>query len=342
MPQKTIPHSRLTLDRAEQKAVAAVVASGRLAQGPRVAEFERKIARSTGKKYGVAVTSGTVALEMALRALRIGPGDGVIMPSFVCTALMLAVQKVGAFPVLADIDPDSLNISTTAVDAVFTKKVKCIIIPHLFGLPVEIPRFRKYGVPVIEDCAQGFGFPGAGKTGVISVFSFYATKLITTGEGGMACTDSPALRDAMAGLRSYDEKTETGDFYNYKLTDLQAALGLCQLKRLPDFIKCRRKIARFYRENISNPAVILPTDAPGHIWFRFVVRVRGSLDRVQRRLEQAGIAARRPVFRPLHHYLGGTRYPHTEMAFQTCLSIPIYPSLTLRKCRYIADSVNKL
>ncbi|MFA4932791.1 MAG: DegT/DnrJ/EryC1/StrS aminotransferase family protein, partial [Caldisericia bacterium] len=190
-----IPHSKPTLDQRDYNAVLRVLQSGQISQGEYVKRFEANLSEFVGVKGGVATNSGTSALHLALLALEVGKGDEIILPSYVCTALLNAINYVGATPVLVDIEPDSFNLDAKRVKESLTEKTKAIIVPHLFGLPADMEELQSFGIPLIEDCAQALGatYKGkqAGSFGALSIFSFYATKVIASGEGGMVLSDSP-------------------------------------------------------------------------------------------------------------------------------------------------------
>ena len=327
-----IPHSRPTLDHEETAAVARVLESGQVAQGGEVLNFEKALALLIGVDSTAAVSSGTAALHLALLALEIGAGDEVVIPSFVCPALLNAIRYVCATPVPADINGETFNIDVRDIKRRLTGKTKAVIVPHMFGLPADIDDITALGIPVIEDCAQSLGsrYRGAptGSFGVLSVFSFFATKVICAGEGGMIAASDLQLINKIKDFRDYDEKEDGCLRYNYKLTDLQAALGLVQLRKLPALIGRRRAIARqydeFLREYGLSPSVCPPDREP--INYRYVIRTK-RLEKLLNAGQDAGIAYRRPVFKPLHHYLGLTGYPQTEETFLTAASLPIYPSL---------------
>jgi dTDP-4-amino-4,6-dideoxygalactose transaminase len=327
-----IPHSRPTIDQEEINAAVSVLQSGQLAQGEQVLQFEKALASLIGVGGAVAVSSGTAALHLSLLALEIGEGDEVVIPSFVCPALLNAIRYVRAVPVLADINRETFNIDVRDLKQRRTGKTKAVIVPHMFGLPADIREIVALGVPVIEDCAQALGsrYEGAptGSFGVLSVFSFYATKVICTGEGGMVAANDLQLLERVRDLRDYDEKEEHRLRYNYKLTDLQAALGLAQLRKLPVLIERRRILARQYDAFLRERLLPVPACSPDreHIYYRYVIRTKHVAELLAGGGE-AGIAYRRPVFKPLHHYLGMTGYPQTEAAFLETVSLPIYPSL---------------
>jgi len=313
--------------------VAAVVRSGRLAQGVEVEGFERELARRLGVVAAAAVSSGSAALELALAALGVGPGGEVVVPTYACDALHHAVTRCGAAPVLADADPETLGVSAKDVARRLTPRTRAIVVVHPFGLAVDLDDFLALGVPVVEDCAQAIGAAHggrpAGSRGALAVGSFYATKLLTTGEGG-AVAGPPHLVERIRDARDYDEREDLRPRFNYKLTDMQAALGRSQLARLDAFIARRRALAGRYRAALAGLAGCRPPGDLGerHVYHRFVVAVDRPLGPLIARLERRGVAARRPVFRPIHRALGLDGYAEAERLWTQCLSLPCYPSLT--------------
>ncbi len=327
-----IPHSRPTVSEEDAQAVARVVREGQLAQGPEVAAFETEVADRVGVPAAAAVSSGTAALELALRALDIGPGAEVIVPTYVCDALHHAVTRSGAIAVLADADPVTLTLSPMDAKRRLTRRTRGIVVPHAFGFAVDLAPFEALGVPVIEDCAQALGAwigaHPAGALGRLAVCSFYATKLLTTGEGGMV-VGPPDLVGRVRDLRDYDERADLVPRLNAKLTDMQAALGRSQLRRLDTFIARRRAIAAEYRRRLAGAGCRLPADVGArHVYHRFVVEVEAPVPSLMEALGARGVAARRPVFRPLHRALGLDGYPEADRLWNRCLSLPCYPSLT--------------
>lgn len=338
-----IVHSRSTLSEADAQAVARVVRSGWIAQGHEVEAFERELAAFVGQRDAVAVGSGSAALHLGLLALGVGPGADVIIPTYVCDALHHAVSHTGATAVLAGADAGTLSLDPDDVKRRLTARTKAIILPHAFGLAAGAEAFIAMGVPVIEDCAQAIGALDAGRPvgsrGALAVFSFYATKMLTTGEGGMVAGGDPAFLARVRDLREYDERTDLSPRFNYKLTDLQAALGRSQLGRLPEFIGRRRAIAERYRQALAETACALPPDAAGgrHVYHRFVLGVEPPLPPLLERLEARGVQCRRPVFRPIHRALGWGPYPDADRLWDRSLSIPCYPSLTDADVQRVAE-----
>jgi perosamine synthetase len=340
-----IPHSRPALGETEAKAVAEVVRGGWIAQGRQVAAFEQAVAKVTGQVQGVAVSSGTAALYLALMALGIGAGDEVVIPSYVCTALWHAIRLTGATPVLVDIEPATYDPSPQAVARILTRRTKTVIVPHMFGLPADIETLKSHEVPIIEDCAQTLGVTvrgtSVGGMGELAICSFYATKLLTAGEGGMVLGRDESLVGRVRALRQYDEQDVPERAFNYKMTDMQAALGLCQVARLEDFLARRRAIAARYHEAVREAGLAPPLAASGreHGYFRYVVRLSGPVGPALDRAHALGIGCRRPVHLPIHRYLGLSGFPETEAAWERALSIPLYPALTDAEVDRIAGAL---
>lgn len=328
----SIPHSRPTLGEEELQAIAPVLRSGFIAQGAQVATFEAELAKRLGVRGGVATSSGTAALHLALLALGIGRGDEVLLPSYASSALLHAVWAAHATPRPVDCDPRSFNLDPEAAKRACSPRAKALIVVHSFGLPAELEDLQPLGLPLIEAAAQALGasFKGkpVGSFGEAAVFSFYATKLITTGEGGMLLSNDERVLAAGRDLRAYDQKEDALPRLNYKMTDLEAALGLAQLKKLPQFLRRRDEIATRYRERLSALPLEQPLRFPGRIFYRYVVKGPGRADPSLARLQALGVEARRPVFRPLHRYLGLEGFPGAEEAWERAVSLPLYPSLS--------------
>ena len=342
-----IPHSKPTVGRAEADAVAGVIRSGMLAQGRRVAEFERRFSRRFDLGKTVAVGSGTAALHLSLLALGIGPGDEVIIPSFVCTALLNAVRYVGATPNVADININTLNIDPLDAERRINEKTKAIIVPHMFGLAADLAPLLETGLPVIEDCAQAVGakYRGepVGSLGTLSVFSFYATKVMTTGEGGMVASKDRSLIEKIRDMRAYDNRDEYSLRFNYKMTDMQASMGIIQLEKLGGFLERRKAIAATYTEILKkagNRQMVLPVETKDHTYFRYVVRIDRNIDKLCEKLRDCNFGVARPVFKPIHRYLGQKGLIKADQAWNTALSLPVYPALQEREAERMAETLN--
>lgn len=345
---KLIPHSKSTIEKDDIKAVSSVLKSGLISQGEEVERFETLFPRYHGTKGGVAVSSGTAALHLSLLALGIGKGDSVIVPDYACIAPYNAVRYTGALPILADTVKDGWSMDAEWVENYLINSkihnVKAIIVVHLFGRPADMDAFlyisRKYSVPVIEDCALSLGAEYKGKKvgsfGHVSVFSFYATKVITTGEGGLIISDSQDVLKRARDLREYDEKNDSKLRFNCKMTDIQAALGRSQLKKLPGFIKLRRRIAKHYLEGLQDLPLSLPEKSKHikDIYYRFVVRMKNA-DKFIDDMRSKGIVCRRPVFMPVHKIVKQSSLPNAEKIWKEAVSLPIYPLLK-------EDDVNRI
>lgn len=333
----TVPHSRPWITAGDSRAVAHVLRGGQIAQGDETAAFEREMGDFLDMPPGVAVSSGTAALHLALLGLAIGRGDEVILPSYVCIAPLHAVEYVGATPRLADIEPTSFNIDPSDVRRRITRRTRAIIVPHLFGLPADLDELLHLGIPIIEDCAQAIGAryrdKAVGAFGAVSTMSFYATKLLTTGEGGMVMSRDRRLLTRIRDLRDYDERRQHKTRFNYKLTDFQAALGRSQLRRLPTMLARRSALAERYRRHWAALPIRVPAvdDRRTHAYHRFVISCPIAATRVARLLSILGVTARLPIFRPIHTTLGLEGFPGTDQAFRHALSLPLYPTLTAKE-----------
>ena len=335
-----IPHSKPMIDEKDVEAVAEVLASGMIAQGEKVSEFEDALAGFVGARYGVAVSSGTSALHLSLLSLGVGAGDEVIMPSYVCSSPYLATLHAGAVPRVVDIGLSDFNICAETVKKQLTSRTKAVIVPHMFGTPAELGELLELEVQLIEDCAQSLGAEykkrRVGSFGELSIFSFYATKMITAGEGGMVLTNNKEFYSRLIDARDYDKKPLTSTMYNYKMTDFQAALGLSQLKKLQYFIERRRQIASRYTERFSKFNVELPRmySHKKSVFYRYVIMV-DKMERIQKSAKKKGVMCERPVFEPLHKSLPHFRCPNSDKAHDHALSIPLYPSLSEREIEHI-------
>jgi perosamine synthetase len=320
-----------------------VLSSGQLAQGPQVQAFEKELGSLHGFPPGVATSSGTAALHLALLSLGVGPGDEVLLPSYVCSAPLHSVYHAGATPVLVDVEPTTGNMDPDDLKKRLTSKSKAIIAVHLFGLPADMDDILALGLPVIEDCAQSLGANLEGQMlgtlGAIAICSFYATKLITTGEGGMLLSSDNGLLAKARDLRDYDKKESFAPRFNYKMTDLQGALGCSQLEKLEKFLGQREVLAGVYNEQLATLPCTLPLAQEGRIYYRYVVSVQGNITEVIQTLLNTGIEVARPVYRPLHLYFNLEDYPGAEMAWNSHVSLPIHPSLTSQDVHRVCQAL---
>lgn len=316
-----IPVNEPLLDGNEKRYVLEALETGWISsEGPFVTKFEEAFAKKTNRKYGIAVSSGTAALEIAVKALDIGPGDEVILPSFTIISCAGAIVKTGAKPVLVDSHPVTWNIDVSKVKEKVTPKTKAIMVVHTYGLPVDIDPILElagqYSIKVIEDAAEMHGQTYKGKPcgsfGDISTFSFYPNKHITTGEGGMVLTNDDQLLEKCRSMRNLCFKPEQRFVHdelgwNYRFTNLQAAVGLAQLEKLNEHIKKKREMGRIYTEllaDVLNIQLPLPktTYAENIYWVYGIVlnnNVPFDAKEVMRELGKQGVGTR-PFFWPMH------------------------------------------
>jgi perosamine synthetase len=347
----------------EKAAVLAVLRSDQLAQGERVREFEERFAVLCGTSEAVAVSSGTAALMIALAVHGIGPGDEVITTPFTFAATANAVLFTGARPVFVDVRSDDFNIDPSLIEAKITPKTRAILPAHLYGQPCDMDAItsiaREHGLFVVEDAAQAHGASVDGRmTGSFGdgCFSFYATKNVTTGEGGMITTDDPAIAQKARRFRSHGESTRYVSEslgYNFRLTELQAALGLAQLRRLSERNEQRRANAAYLSQNLRG--VITPKEMPGryHVYHQYTVRVPSpdgsstARDALAAKLNEADIEAcvyyPTPVHQqPLYRDLGySDTLPVAEQLSREVLSLPVHPALSPDDLRAIVRAVNE-
>ena len=347
MMERIVPHSRPCLGKEEEEIVREVISSRYIAQGKWVKRFEDRLAEFIGVKGSVACSSGTAALHLILKAMEIGEGDEVIIPTYVCSALLNAVRYVNAIPIFADSLPDSQNIDPTDIKKRLTPKTKAIIVPHLFGMPAEIEEILSFGIPVIEDCAQSLGAIWNGRRvgsfGYASIFSFYATKMICTGEGGMIASNSFDLLERVRDLREYDKKSTYKVRYNYKMTEIQAAMGIAQLSKVQNFIRKRREIANYYNESFKElPSIQLPIDCESNIYYRYILRVDENLENYITTLNKRGIECSKPIFLPLHRYFKMEGYPVSERLWKSSLSIPIFPCMEKDEKKKVVSEITDI
>ena len=359
-----VPFARPYLTGREGAAVAEVIASGWLSQGPRVREFEQAFAARVGAPDAVATTSCTTALALALYVSGVGPGDEVIVPSLSFIATANAVWQCGAVPVFADIDPRTYNLDPACAQAAITPRTKAIMPVHQVGLPADMDAFlelgARHGVAIVEDaaCAIGAVYRGRpiGSLGPPACFSLHPRKVITTGEGGMIAVHDPAMADRMRRLRAhamdmsdlarhnardvvFEEYPERG--FNVRMTDMQAALGLCQLQALDEILERRRVLAQRYNRALDGmPGFEVPHDPPAveRTWQSYCVRVTSEspVDRTElmRLLLADGIPTRRGVM-AIHHersYPGPHRaLPHTDAAAAEVVMLPLFADMTFEQ-----------
>jgi perosamine synthetase len=342
MTRPRIPLAKPLFGPEEVRAVTEVLESGWVMQGPRVEAFESLCAAVMGVRHAVACSSGTAALQLGLWALEIGPGDEVIVPALGFVATAHAVERCGARPVFADVTPETWCVDAALCEAVVTEHTKAAIPVHLYGLPLDLEPFRALGVPLVEDAAGALGSVVA-PVGEAAVYSFHPRKIVTMGEGGVLATDRDDLAARVRSMRNQGRRAQAGEAavgeyegpgFNFRLTDLQAAVGLCQLERLGELLEARRALARQYRERLADFPLELPPDGPNHAWQAFVVLVKDR-DRVIAALAEAGIEAvpgshaipALPYYRERYR-LEPDDFPHALRVDERSLALPLYPQMT--------------
>lgn len=333
MPE--IPHNRLTFGNAECDAVLRTVRSGHWAQGPRVLELETTLARMSGARHAVCVASGLAALRLTLGGLGIRPTDTVLVPAYSCVALANSVLAWGATPVPVEVDPTYWNIDPAGCRShIESSRLRATIAVNTFGAPAPVEAISGE-VPIIEDCAHGFGLNSGGarlgSRAQASVLSFYATKLIGGGEGGAVLTNSDQIAQFVRAARDYGDQPADGHRMNDKMNDLEASLVLAQLERLPEMIAAREAVAFRYLERLSEQKFSrvfrLPPTTKDRIWYRFAVEMlTKSAETVVLGLQRLGIQAAVPVtdWRPA----GSPAAPIADRAYRALVSLPLYPTLT--------------
>lgn len=354
---RSIPISSPKLGWRESLAVQKVIKSGILGSGNLVAQFEENFASKCETTQCVAVNSGTSALHLGLLSLGVGPGDEVIVPSFTFAATANAVLLTGANVIFADIDSTTFNLDPANLEHLITDRCKAIVPVHLFGLPADMDPIKqianKFGIVVLEDAAQAHGATYKGKMtgnlGDVAAFSFYATKNITTGEGGAITTNLQGVSEASRLLRNQGMKRVYENElagYNNRMTEIQAAIGIVQLKKLSAFNDQRRKNAAFY--NSALEGVVLPIEPPGsrHVYHQYTISIP-DLDRemVIRELEKASIQTRVYYPIPLHtmtYFMKNVELKNAEKASRSVFSIPVHPNLRQRDCEHIVKAINRV
>ncbi len=361
-----IPISKPFIGDEEKQLVMEVLDSGMLVQGPKVVALEQAFATLCGTKYAVASSSGTTALHIALLAHGIGPGDEVITSPFTFIASVNSIVYTGAIPIYVDIDAKTFNINPELIEAAITPRTKAIMPVHLYGYPCDMDAItqiaKRHGLALIEDAAQAVDADYKGrKIGSFGTtcFSLYATKNMHTGEGGMVTTNDEAVAESMRLLRAHGSKRRYyHDIlgYNFRMTDLHAALGIAQMQRLEGFTAQRRANAAYLNRHIES--VITPQVQAdyGHVWHQYTIRVSNvsadddsTRNAAVEQLTKAGIGT--GIFYPIpanrqQHLidmgLGGQSMPVAEQIAKEVISLPVHPQLSQQDLETIVTAVNAL
>lgn len=367
-----VPVAKPWITDAEVNSVTASVRSGFVSSGPRVAEFESSFADSHNRRYGVACNSGTTAIHLALRALNIGPRDRVAMPTMTMVAVANAVLDCGAMPVFVDSETcydsgDNIgNIDVRkAIETCFEEQASAIIMPHLYGHPIEY-REQWFPCPVIEDVAEAhFAHFAAGDSigtrSVMACFSFFANKIVQTGEGGIVLCNEDLLNTRLRGLRAHafsqqEHFNHTEHAFGYRMSDMQAALGLAQIGRSDDILLHRAQVAGWYAEHLAGFDELIAPEMPGGgVWWVYPVKVNRdktskTRDDFRKTCHAAGVETR-TYFRPLHrqrHLLkfaptdAEARFSEADKHWQRGFYLPLYPEMTEDDVAYVAAALRSV
>ncbi len=361
-----IPLCRPYLSDEEELAVVAVIRSGWLMQGSKVAEFEELVAARVGVKHAIALNSGTSALTLALMAAGLKPGDRTIVPSYSFVATANSTAHLGGEPIFVDIGPEDYNIDPSKIEAAIDGKTRAIVVVHQFGFPADMDPImavaEKHGLLVVEDaaCSLDSTYHGrqTGSFGKVACLSFHPRKVITTGEGGMVLTDSDEIAERIGNLRNHGISVSTkGAFcfetgYNFRLTDIQAAIGIAQLGKLDEITRLRTRLAERYAEAIPGiPALRLPKQLDETVpnFQSFAIElIDQSVDRraLLDSLNERGIGAgpgiypihMQPAFAEKH---SGDRLPETVRAAERSFFLPLYPGMTEEESDFVVDGLKE-
>lgn len=353
----------------EIEAVTNVLKSGNLTErsgfGPSVLEFERKFAKFVDTKYAIAMNSGTSSIHAALLAAGVGPGDDVLVPSFTFSSTATSVLLTGARPIFADIDPKTYCINIDTINDSITERTRAIIPVHLYGMPADLDPIievaRSHDIVIIEDAAQAHGAiykdRKIGSIGDMTCFSFYAGKNMTTGEGGMVTTNDETYAETLRTIRIHGEErpywvTRVG--LNYRMTEIAASIGICQLAKLPKFLEKRKKNANELLKKLSDiEKLILPTqfDDREHAWYVFTVRLKGKYAKRRNKILQkllskqiyATVYYETPVhLLPLYRRITKVSLPETEKVSREVFSLPIHPRIDFKDLTFIASTLKRI
>jgi perosamine synthetase len=374
----SVPIARPSFGRLEEEAVVEVLRSGWVSQGPRVAEFERQFAEYVGAEHAVAVSSCTTALHLALVAAGVNPGDEVICPSLSFIATANAIVYAGATPVFADIDRTTYNLDPASIEASITPRTKAILVVHQIGLPSPIDEIQaiasRHNLVVVEDaaCAIGAEYQGEriGKPhSAVACFSFHPRKILTTAEGGMITTNDAELAAIVRRLRQHamsisdlarhssskvvvEQYDEVG--YNYRMTDLQAAIGLVQLERMDRMLLRRREFALRYSARLVNLGWVKPPSEPTccrHNFQSYMVRLTPdapvSRDQLMQELLDRGVSTRRAIMAihhelPYHKRVVEGSLPETDLVTATCIILPLFYEMTEEEQEYVVNCFEQI
>ncbi|RXI73142.1 hypothetical protein DP127_05650 [Clostridium tetani] len=331
-----IPHSKPYISENDKKYILNVMNSGMISSGEKVKEFEQQVSKYIGVKNGIATSSGTMSVVFSLKALDIKKGDEVIIPTYLCPCILEAVLAVEATPVLCDVDTEWI-LSKKTVEPHITTNTKAIIVPHICGISVKIEDLLEFGIPIIEDIAQAFGGMlnnrKIGTYGDFTVCSFGAIKCLTTGEGGMVLTNNDEMCEKIRKFKVFSP-----------MSDIQAMLGISQLKMYDFFLERRKKIANMYLKEFSIfEGLCMSDDLKNRdMFFRFPLNL--NFNEVKDVFLKKNVIVRQFIDFLLHRILklDSKNYPNAEYFFKNTISIPIYPALTDYEVEYIIDTTKSI
>lgn len=373
---KLIPVAKPEMTKNDANAIADVVSSGWILQGPKVAEFEKLLSNYIGTRFAVATSSCTTAMHMGLIAAGIGAEDEVIVPSFTFIASPNCILHAGATPVFADIDPKTYNIDPVDAERKITKKTKAILVVHQIGLAADMDAFmrlaKKHHLVIFEDAACGLGATingrHVGTFGMWGAFSFHPRKAITTAEGGMLVTNSKQIADTVSKLRAHGADVSVSVRhaskkilfehypligYNYRMSDIHAALGLSQFARIKQLFDKRQHLAAQYTKAFSSIESIIPPFVPEgfhHTYQSYMIRISGGAsirNRIMQQLLDRGIATRAGVMashleKPYRAMYPNLHLPVTEQVAKETIILPLYPQMTKRDQDFVIHEVKKI
>lgn len=375
--ENMIPVNEPLLNGREKELLAQCIDTGWISSdGPFVREFEKQFSQYIGVQHGVAVCNGTAALEAALYGIGIKQGDEVIMPSFTIISCAIAALRLGAKPVLVDIDPETWNMDTSQIEIKINSKTKAIMPVHIYGHPVDMdPVFKiaeKHNLKIVEDAAEVHGaeyfsrergnkWLKCGSMGDAATFSFYANKIVTTGEGGMVVTDDPQISERVASYRNLCFKPEKRFYhtelgYNFRMSNLQAAIGVAQLERVEEFVSIKRSLGEYYRKKLSTiPGVRFQVEKPyaRSVYWMYSIELNESFgvdaETMMAGLGEKGIGTR-PFFMGLHAQpvfdkmglFNGELYPNSDRAYKQGLYLPSGLTLTKSQIDTVCNEIYEI
>jgi len=341
-----IAHSKPWLTEDDIKAVEYVLRGGMIDRGSQTSRFEKEIANYVGAKFSLAQGSGTAALILALKALGIKKGDGVVLPTYSCRNVLEAVLSVDAKPQICDVNDYGVITEETVAD-VADGRSRAIIAVHIFGNQCDIPSLRRFNLPIVEDACQAFGLLSpdmmrAGSMGDVGVFSFHATKCLTTGEGGMVITNQDKLAEALTSF-ALGGDPPSGRSVS-QMSDLQAALGLSQLKRFSKIVERRKELSRRFMLAACSCGLKVGISESSNMLFRFTLRGRFDFEAAVDSMEKRGISIRRGVDELSHRLIGLSDggFPCAKYLIETTISIPFYPALTEEEVELVEAAISRM